>query len=262
MVDNPQQLSLFDTFKINSIPVLRTEENVEELAITTARKGGLRVSTIKWKSNRQVMASVGKSGVLNLHTIYKGADQLDFEALTKVLKGNAGGPDRQRFHEFIEQHLPNHMPNSPSRIKVLPPRGAFYDLEEIYSTINPLLLSKLDPDPIIGWSPARVGRTQVTWGTHRSTSDGPLVMVNQVLDDYDIPNYVVEHILWHEICHCLAPPSKGENGKRHIHTQEFKRLEKLYPRLHEAEKWENNNVGKIIRRHLRINRRNGNGQSR
>src|SRR3990172_8076507 len=107
MRDVPEQLTLFDSIQINQKPEPKNIQGLEGMAIRVARGSGLRVSTIKWKTNRQVMASVGKGGVLNLHTIYMRAGEGDIKALAKVLSGRADSHDRIEFHDFIEKHLPS-----------------------------------------------------------------------------------------------------------------------------------------------------------
>jgi hypothetical protein len=79
--------------------------------------------------------------------------------------------------------------------------------------------------------------------------DGSLILVNAVLDAHDIPPYVVEHIVWHEICHEAMPPENGSNGRRLVHTKAFREMEHRYPKAAQAETWELKNVSSLIRHH-------------
>jgi predicted SprT family Zn-dependent metalloprotease len=223
--------------------------DAQKTALRIARSRGIEVYEVRWKSNRRVMASVGKNGTLNLHKIYQRAKDTDLRALANVLSGRSSDEDRERFHKFIEKHLPRVLGEGRTRLVVMPPRGLFHDLERALVKVLPLLGKRLRPMPKVGWSPARVGRRGITWGTHRDTPVGPLILVNAVLDAPDIPTFVVEHIVWHELCHQAAPPFNGSNGRRQVHGREFRELEERFRRLSEAEMWEEKHVVGLIRRH-------------
>ncbi|HDS29515.1 MAG TPA: hypothetical protein ENN67_00585 [Firmicutes bacterium] len=215
----------------------------------------LRVHRVKWKDNRRVMASVGRNGDLNLHIMYQRADEDDLKSLIKVVMGRQSGLDRKRFEKFIEEHLPREYGEGPSRLVILPPKGLFHDLNAALEKVLPLLDEPLERMPLVGWSPVRVGRRGITWGTHRDTPEGPLLLVNAILDSHDVPAWVVEHIVWHELCHQAIPPVNGNNGRRLIHSRIFREFESRFPRLKDAEQWEEKNVAHLIRRHLRNRRR-------
>ncbi len=249
MNEASEQLGLFSTEDHFPIPDPSRIQEVEQLALKAVKEQGLKVKTVKWKKNRLVMASVGKNGVLNIHQIYQRAEESDLLDLATVMSGNAKPKDMERFQKYIERNMPKEIVNGKSRLVINPARGLFHNLEDTFARIFPLLDNPIDPLPKLGWSPARVGRSGITWGTHREMPEGPLILVNAILDAPDIPNFVVEHILWHEICHQVAPPEKGSGNKRIIHNREFKKLERRYPRLEIAERWEKENVGRLIRRH-------------
>ncbi len=251
MSDAGEQLNLFDISKDFPQPSADRVRQVESTVITIARSSGLGVRSIRWKNNRRVMASIGKGGVLNLHVIYQRAEEEDLVALANVLNGNARAQDRGRFERFIESYLPRELGEGKSRLIVLPPKGLFHDLNRALATVLPLLDEPLNPMPQVGWSKVRVGRRGITWGTHRDTTDGPLVMVNAVLDAPDAPNCVVEHIVWHELCHQAAPPENGSNNRRKVHSPAFRNLENKYPRRKEAEDWLQENVARLIKRYIK-----------
>ena len=230
-------------------PDPRRVRKVEQLAIEVVRSQGLKVRSVKWKNNRRVMASVGKGGVLNIHTIYKRAHKSDLENLAVVMSGRADPKDIRGFQKYIERYLPREIGEGKSRLIVNPARGLFHNLDEKFARILPLLGKPINPIPRLGWSPARVGQSGITWGTQRETPEGSLILVNSVLDAPDIPNFVIEHILWHELCHQVVPPEAGNGSKRIVHGKAFREMEAKYPRLKAAEQWEQENVARLIRRH-------------
>ena len=254
MKDSPQQLNLFDSKRDFSSPSTETVRAVEKMVIAIAREHGFKIRQIRWKNNRRVMASVSKNGDLNLHMIYRLATKVDLKALAGVMSGKGGKRDRELFNRFITTHLPDEDSECNSRLTIIPPRGLFHDLDRAIKIVLPLLDKPLESSPKVGWSPVRVGRKGITWGTHRETKDGPLILVNAILDSHDVPGYVVEHILWHEICHQIVPPENGSNGRRKVHSNSFRSTEERYPRLKQAEKWEQDNVVRLIRKHLKRRR--------
>ncbi len=224
---------------------------IEAEILRIANSYGLDADTVRWKNNRRVMASVGKNRVLNIHKIYQRATSADLKILARVMSGRASNRDRDRFQDFIETYLPRELGKGKSRLVIMPSRGLFHDLDDAYRRLLPLLNEPMDPEPKLGWSAARVGARGITWGTHRDTPEGPLILVNAILDSPDVPNFVVEHIMWHEICHQVVPPENGSSGRRKVHTDAFKKVEACYPRLKQAEKWEQDQVSRLIRRHYR-----------
>lgn len=251
-----EQLDLFETKKKRQ-PAVSEEDIylVERLALRLARSHGYKVHTVRWKNNRRVMASVSEGGILNLHNIYKKASKDDLVALTNVMANAEKKGDRERFLKYIEKHLPKELGEGSSRLVVLPPKGLFHDLNKALKNVLPLLNKPLKKVPKVGWSPVRVGTKGITWGTHRDTPDGPLILVNAVLDAHDVPYYVVEHILWHEICHEAMPPENDSNGRRLVHSKIFREMENRYSKTKLAEEWELKNVTGLIKKHLKRNRR-------
>lgn len=244
------QLNLFDNEGSFPEPDPVRIRRVEQLAIEAVRSHGLRVRSVKWKNNRRIMASVGKGGVLNIHTIYKRAHKSDLKNLAVVMSGRANPQDLEQFQKYIQHYMPREIGEGKSRLIINPARGLFHDLNQKFARVLPLLGKSLRKVPKLGWSPVRVGQTGITWGTQRETMEGPLILVNAVLDAPDIPNFVVEHILWHELCHHVVPPEPNGNGtKRVVHGKAFAEMESRYPRLRAAEEWEQKNVGRLIRRH-------------
>jgi hypothetical protein len=257
MQGSGEQLDLFKNVK-GAVKPSRdtgvTQDNVvtiEKAVLKIAKTHGLDVGCVKWKNNHRVMASVGKGGVLNLHTIYQYAERDDLLVLMNVMKGKAKNGEFESFKHYIDEHLPKELGECKSRLVVLPPKGVYHDLNKALKNVLPLLDKPIEKMPIVGWSPVRVGTLGITWGTHRDGSDGSVILLNAVLDDHDIPSFVVEHIVWHEICHEVLPPENGSNGRRRVHSREFREIEHRYPKARIAETWELKNVAMLIKRHLK-----------
>jgi hypothetical protein len=74
-----------------------------------------------------------------------------------------------------------------------------------------------------------------------------LVRIHPVLDRPEVPEFVVESIVYHEMLHAALPPTRSRNGRRRVHTAEFRRRERLYARFEEAEAWLAENVARLAR---------------
>src|SRR5690606_26113569 len=72
------------------------------------------------------------------------------------------------------------------------------------------------------------------WGKYYS--DPPRIVINRKLDSPDVPDFVVESVLHHEMLHHhLGVPIV--NGRRRAHTPLFRRLERSFPQFGEAERF-------------------------
>ena len=60
--------------------------------------------------------------------------------------------------------------------------------------------------------------------------------LHRVLDQPSVPRHVIEAVVYHELLHADMPPVV-RNGRRHFHTPEFRRRERLYRHLSKAERW-------------------------
>lgn len=74
-----------------------------------------------------------------------------------------------------------------------------------------------------------------------------LIRIHPVLDDARVPRWFVGFVVFHELLHAVLPP-RVENGRRKIHTPEFRRAEARHPDFGRAQRWEHDNVAILIRR--------------
>jgi hypothetical protein len=141
-------------------------------------------------------------------------------------------------------------PSRPPRRTRLAARGEFFDLEAMRDEVNRQYFG---------------GRLEVaiTWGKNGSALRGRkkrgfsvrlgsyherenLVRIHPVLDRADVPFYVVESIVHHEMVHAVVPTERGKS-RRIVHGPEFRRLEKLYRRHEEAEAWLKANIERLAK---------------
>jgi hypothetical protein len=108
------------------------------------------------------------------------------------------------------------------------PKGKHYDLVEIFERLNIEYFDGLLGRPALGWS---LRRSRSMLG-HFDPSHNAIIL-SRIFDEPSVPAVAVEYVMFHEMLH-LRYPVEHRGARRCVHTAEFKRAEKLYPRLKEA----------------------------
>jgi len=118
-------------------------------------------------------------------------------------------------------------------------KGAVYDLDELFAVLNERYFRNTLPKPVLTWSAKKTYRIL---GHHDATHE--TVAISRSLDSADVPRYVVEYVVFHEMLH-IAHPTKHVNGRRYNHTAAFKRDEEKFAYFDEAERWIERNVRRL-----------------
>ncbi len=118
-------------------------------------------------------------------------------------------------------------------------KGVVYDLDEIFASVNEQYFRPSIPKPALTWSATKTYRIL---GHHDANHDH--IAISRSLDSREVPRYVVEYVVFHEMLH-IAHPTKHINGRRYNHTPEFKRDEEKFAYFQEAELWIERNVRKL-----------------
>ena len=118
-------------------------------------------------------------------------------------------------------------------------KGSVYDLDEIFTEVNQQYFRGEISRPVLTWSARKTFRIL---GHHDATHDH--VAISRSLDTADVPRYVVEYVVFHEMLH-IAHPTKHLNGRRYNHTAAFRRDERKFSHYDEAERWIERNVRRL-----------------
>lgn len=110
------------------------------------------------------------------------------------------------------------------------PRGACYDLEEMFEKLNQRYFHGLMARPALAWTRKP---TRTLLGRYDATHNA--ILLSRRLDSPEVPRLAVEYVLYHEMLH-LRFPVEHQNGRRRIHTPEFKAAEKEFVGLAEAKR--------------------------
>jgi hypothetical protein len=108
-------------------------------------------------------------------------------------------------------------------------QGNTYNLNELFHNINQQYFAGEMPQPRLTWRSILSHRKL---GHYERTRDQ--IVISQALDHKNIPQYLVEFILYHELLH-KHHGIRWMNGKCMIHTPEFKRSERNFRQFEEVE---------------------------
>jgi predicted metal-dependent hydrolase len=107
-------------------------------------------------------------------------------------------------------------------------KGRAYDLEAIFDELNARFFHNLLARPRMTWSRVHA-RNRLG---HYDPAHNAIV-VSRVFDDFRVPRYAVEYIVYHEMLH-LKHPVKLRGSRRCVHSAEFQAEERLFPQVNEA----------------------------
>ena len=107
-------------------------------------------------------------------------------------------------------------------------QGRYYDLDEVFETLNTRFFHGL------------LGRPQMSWSGERSRhllghydAAHNAIIISKVFDQEQVPRLAMEYIVYHEMLH-LKHPVKMRGGRRSVHGKEFREEEKGFPHFEEA----------------------------
>jgi Protein of unknown function DUF45 len=114
------------------------------------------------------------------------------------------------------------------RKRILSPSGHFYDLEAVFDELNSRFFDRLLARPEMSWS---TDEARCRLGHYDPAHNA--IVVSRRLDHPQVPRYVVEYIVYHEMLH-LKHPVKACRGRRSVHSADFQAEERLFPQLEAA----------------------------
>lgn len=139
--------------------------------------------------------------------------------------------------QFIREHA-EALPVRPAKKTVLVARGKCHDLSGIARTVNDQYFEgRVTAD--ITWGTRKTGHAirRRILGSYNSRTN--IIRINPVLDRKNVPQYYLEFIVYHEMLHADMGVGK-KNGRREVHSREFRRRERLFRHFEKALLWEKN----------------------
>jgi hypothetical protein len=108
------------------------------------------------------------------------------------------------------------------------PEGRFYNLEEVFDSLNTRFFGGLLGRPELTWSEHHAKRSLGHYDAAHNT-----IVVSRVFDRPSSPRYAIEYLLYHEMLH-LKHPVRMRGLRRCVHSRDFKADEAQFPQLAEA----------------------------
>jgi hypothetical protein len=115
-------------------------------------------------------------------------------------------------------------------------QGRFRNLREIFDFLNNEYFGgKITAS--ISWRRGNARRAvkKRTLGSY--SRDTNTILINSVLDRRNVPDYFIRYVVYHEMLHSTLG-EKRENGRRSVHTPEFRKREQLFKEYGKAVSWE------------------------
>jgi len=115
-------------------------------------------------------------------------------------------------------------------------KGRFHNLRDIFDDLNNEYFGRRITASI-GWGKGNARRAvrNRTLGSYCGHSD--TIRINPVLDRRNVPRYFIRYVVYHEMLHS-AVKEERKNGRRSVHTSEFRKLERLFKDYGKAVSWE------------------------
>ena len=203
------------------------------------------LNTITLTDNRARIFSArpapeGEAIDLRIHHSFVDAPEAVLRAVSEYLRSSRGSRLRRAALATIRHYFDNHRTESPPpRRRTLRPVGDVWDLRELRDRLNKRYFDEeLDVQITWGRAPSRKKKRRQSFsirlGSYNHSEN--LVRIHPHLDRPSVPEFVVEAVVYHEMLHAAVPPVV-KNGRRYLHTPEFRRRERLYHRFVESERW-------------------------
>jgi hypothetical protein len=110
-------------------------------------------------------------------------------------------------------------------------RGSIYDLNRMFDRLNRNYFDSKLEKPTLTWSQRRTRRIL---GHHDAVHD--TIVISKTLDSREVPDWLVEYILYHEMLH-IKHPARIIKGRRFYHTNAFRSEEQRFPYFQQAQDW-------------------------
>lgn len=190
--------------------------------------------------NRRSMLSIRKrrdSLDVRIHRIFLEAEDHVLQAVADFIRGRK--TVRSAIQTYVKQKigsLQTARPN-PALIKT---EGACYCLQPIFDAINAEYFGGAVTASITwGRSPLRRRTRRVTLGSYCETSH--TIRINPLLDRRNVPAYFLHFVIYHEMLHAVVGTTK-QNGRRTVHSREFREREKQFREYERAVSWEKQKI--------------------
>lgn len=174
---------------------------------------------------------------VRLQRIFLNADLDVIDELSAFIrKGRGRLPLFRRFLRENRSALKK-KPRNKFRIKTL---GEHHDLEDIFRSVNENYFGNRIAG-VITWGTTHSRRfaRKRTLGSYDSTAG--IIRISRLLDKRRVPRYFLSFVVYHEMLHADIGLTE-KNGRRSVHSAEFRRRERAFEEYAKAVAWETKNI--------------------
>lgn len=171
------------------------------------------------------------------HLFLKGGDDIA-RGLAQYMRNPTAGC-RETLRSFMDRHTGEIQPRAVAvRRRILRARGRNRDLNAMAAEVNNTYFEgKIAAHITFSSARARRGAFRnISFGSYDSKLR--IVRIHPMLDKLDVPDFFVSFVIYHEMLHALIDPQHDADGRRRIHTPEFRQREMRYPDYERAKTWE------------------------
>lgn len=183
----------------------------------------------------------GDCPTLRLHKMFLNAPDDVVDTMGRWLSGKR--IDRDLVQEYINANRSQvrHRP-AEGRTRHLTTTGKYHDLLSISNKINELYLQNRSRAPIT-WGREIIHKRARVFRLGCFDPFSGIITISRRLDRRDIPGYMVEYVVFHEMLHEILGIGERADGRRDIHGHMFKLMEQTYPYYAQAREFEKKKWG-------------------
>ena len=125
--------------------------------------------------------------------------------------------------------------------------GKCFDLRAIFDRLNEQHFRGRMRGYKVMWGRKRKSRPKEYFVFGTIQEEDRIIRIHPLLDQPFVPHWFLEYVLYHEMLHSVVPEEIDAIGRRRVHTNEFNRREREFPRYRRARRWEDDNLARFLR---------------
>jgi len=177
--------------------------------------------------------------VVGLSDMLEGAPRSVLEAIAfiliaKLYRKPVPKQHQHRYRQFLNRRSVRRQTQAVRRARgrkwLDSPLGTHFHLEEIFDALNQRHFDGRLERPRLSWS-----RTAARASLGHYDSAHNAIIISKIFDRPDVPRFLVEYLLYHEMLH-IKHPVVHQRSRRCFHTAEFRKEEKRFPRFADAKR--------------------------
>jgi hypothetical protein len=174
---------------------------------------------------------------LRLSDLLEGAPEPVLKAilhilLAKIYRKPIDPAHTRRYRRYVATHdmmeKAQQVRQIRGRKRLESPQGRYYDLDEVFDTLNTRFFHGLLGRPQMSWSGEAARRLLGHYDPAHNA-----IIISKVFDQARVPRLAMEYIVYHEMLHLLHPV-KMRGSRRSVHGKSFREDENAFPQIEAA----------------------------